>query len=113
MKQPSPPAVDGPFDEAEPPFECPRDTTDECPLLAGKRRHLEPRPNRPNFTQFQRGPLPIQPSFVPRRPTSAGRIKRFHVNLPFNEGRSIVRAAQRSLFDPVETVIFPQSKGRF
>jgi hypothetical protein len=34
-----------------------------------------------------------------KRPTIAERVKRFHINL-LNERRSIVRAPQRSLFDP-------------
>jgi hypothetical protein len=67
--------------------------------LASVGRHLQSRSNRPDFSQLQRRLLATQPPLVPRHPTSGGRIKRFHDKLLFNEGRSIVRLVEWSIFD--------------
>jgi len=66
-------------------------------------RDLQPRSNRPDFSKLQRRLLAGRPPLVPRHPARAKRIKRFHDSLLFNEGRSILRVMEWSIFDPLQS----------
>jgi hypothetical protein len=68
-------------------------------------RHLQPRSNRPYFPKLQRRFLAGQPPLIPWHPASAGRSKRFHDNLLFDEGRLIVHLAEWAIFDPTPPLV--------